>query len=580
MKRLIKQTLKTKKKTLLRNIAIRLYGSSLLETMMLATFVLSRYYQNIDFSYPSDIVLPTLLFAILSAVIYYPFRLLLGRATPAHISSLLLGYLLYSFGQQSLLAPLAKMLLPKSFETSFSTALLRTIFLAIMCGVIGYAIKLALKRKELRQLPLGKIMAFAVSFLFVTQVAKVGLKIVQIWPELTYHYNYVQPKQDKSKATTKPNIYYVVFDRYGNSEQLATHFDIDNAPLNSFLESEGFVNRPGAYANYPFTMSSITSTLDMNYHTDLGAKFGKDGYQTAFPYRAIFNNPGVAQTLRQDGYTYNQLSSWWDFTRVGIQADTSPTQSFRLRTFGMTIFVSDLNRDIINKSIFSPLLKKGVTVGNTALVKYDRDNNPHQNLDLQMDTLKTIASNKTDGPQFTFTHILVPHPPYVFGPDGSDTTYDHESNDNNVDETVKYKNSVTYINTRMQEMVKDIRTNDPSAVVVIQSDEGPYPKEFRGSITPQHYYDPATLPITDMQQKFGVLASYYMPGVSKEVVAANITASVNPLRFVLSNYLGYDLPMLPNCQFSTGNKFQVYNYQLVTEKLTGKPAPAECKQYQ
>ncbi len=579
MKRRLKQILKVNKQTPLK-LAARLYRSSLLETMLLTTLILSRYYQNIDFSYPSDVVLPTLLFAVVSAVVYYPFRWILGRATPAHVSSLILAYLLYSFNQHTVLVSFTKAILPKNLETSFTTATVRTVLFIVICGAIGYAVRVVLQRKELRQLPLGKIIAFAVSFLFVTQVAKVGLKIVQIWPELTHGYNYSQPKQDKSQITGKPNIYYVVFDRYTNNEQLAKKFDVDNAPLSNFLESKGFVNRPGAYGNYPFTMSSITSTLDMNYHTDLGAKFGKDGYQTAFPYRAIFNNPGVAQTLKQNGYTYNQLSSWWDFTRVGIQADTSPTQSFRLRVFGITIFVSDLNRDIINKSILSPLLKKGVTVGNTALIKYDRDNNPHQNLDLQMNALETIASNKTDGPQFTFTHILVPHPPYVFGPDGGDTTYDHESNDNNVDETIKYKNSVTYINTRMREMVSDIRMNDPSAVVIIQSDEGPYPKEFRGSITPTHYYDPNKLPLADMQQKFGVLASYYMPGVPKETVAANITASVNPLRFVLSHYLGYDLPMLPNCQFSTGNKFKVYDYQLVTEKLTGKPAPASCGQYQ
>lgn len=83
-----------------------------------------------------------------------------------------------------------------------------------------------------------------------------------------------------------------------------------------------------------------------------------------------------------------------------------------------------------------------------------------------------------------------------------------------------------------------------------------------------------------MKQKFGVLASYYMPGVDQQTVAQSITASVDPLRFVLSHYLGYDLPMLPDCQFATGDKYMIYGYQQVTGTLKGTPNPPACKQYE
>jgi hypothetical protein len=148
-----------------------------------------------------------------------------------------------------------------------------------------------------------------------------------------------------------------------------------------------------------------------------------------------------------------------------------------------------------------------------------------------------------------------------------------------VDETVKYTNQVTYLNKRIKDLIGNIRTNDPRAVIVVQADEGPYPKQFRGTLTASHYYDPVNLPLTQMRQKFGILASYYMPGVDTETVNANITASVNTFRFVLDQYAGYELKTLPDCQFTAGDKYRLFNYELVTGKLKGTANPAACAAY-
>ena len=83
-----------------------------------------------------------------------------------------------------------------------------------------------------------------------------------------------------------------------------------------------------------------------------------------------------------------------------------------------------------------------------------------------------------------------------------------------------------------------------------------------------------------MQQKFGILASYYLPNVPPETVAAQMTSSVNAFRVVLDTYLGYSLDLLPDCQFATGDKYQLYGYALVSGKLRGTAEPATCGQYQ
>jgi hypothetical protein len=322
----------------------------------------------------------------------------------------------------------------------------------------------------------------------------------------------------------------------------------------------------------------------MQYHKQLGAQFKQDaaGFQTAFPYRDILDKSPVSEIFKSNGYAYNQVSSWWDFTRNNSTADTELSRSFRLRAFGMTFWMRDLQRDIINKSILSPLLLKGASVGHAAIIKYDRDYNPRENFESQMTALTAITekSKNQTKPQFTFGHILSPHDPYVFTETGESPTYSVDRNDDSVDETRKYTNQLKYVNGRFQDLIRTIRTKDKNAVVIIQSDEGPYPKQFRGTLTPTHYYDPVNLPLEQMRQKFGILASYYLPGVDKKTTQKEMTSSVNTFRFVLSHYFGYKLDPLPDCQFTAGNKYYMYTYQLVSGKLRGTPEPDVCRHYQ
>lgn len=563
-------------------VANRLARTSLPEIGFVGTFILGRYLKNADFAYPRELIFPLVIFLILGTVTYVAYRLVLRRVLSAHLAALPMAYMLYSFQQFTGSGyRLVRPILPASFETQFGLSLALVILMAVGCGLFGYGVAwLVAHSKTLKNLQLQKVLMFVVLFLFVSQFFKVASYWMHIRHELAFQYNFTAPAQDRSKITGKPDIYYLVFDRYASNETLQNIYDYDNTYLTNFLAEQGFTTNADAIANYPFTMSSISSTLSMDYHTNLGDRFGDDGTQTAFPYRTILNDAPVAQLLKQNGYTYNQVSSWWDFTRIGIHADANPTESFRLNVLNKHFFMSDLQRDFINGSILSPWLKKGLSVGNTVLVKYDLDNNPRQNFENQMTELTRLAkANKTQGPQFSFAHVLVPHDPYVFTADGSEPTYDGNRTDDGIDETEKYTNQLTYLNKRIIELVTTIRTQNPDAAIVIQADEGPYPKEFRFSLSADHYYNPKDLKLPQMKQKMGILGSYYLPGVDEDIVNENIQSSVDPFRFILSHYLGYDLDPLPACHFAAGDKFSLYHYEDLTEKLTGR-ANAACAKVQ
>lgn len=556
-----------------------LAGTSLPEILLVTTFVLSRYLNNIDFTYPAELIGPIVLLGLMATAVYYLFRVILGPLR-AHWAALPAVYLLYSFqlyaGRYD---EIVRVLLPQGLETVFAKSLLFVLLLMIACGLFGWLAGKLFVLKQVRKLQPAKVVLFFVLFLFASQVVKVSVKLVEIAPELGYRHTMTMPAKDPSKPVTKPDIYYLVFDRYTNNEALKQQYGYDNSYFTDFLANEGFVTRDQAYANYAFTLSSISSTMAMQYHTELGKRYSGNSHQTAIPYRHILDNPPVAEILKREGYQYNQVSSWSDYTRLVGTADDDPAKSFRLNALWFDYYPSDLARDIINKSVLSPFLKKGITVGKSPIIKYELDRNPYENLEAQMAGLKHIANNSTDKPQFSFAHVLVPHDPYIYNADGSPATYDSARNDNGVDEFVKYTNQITYINKRTEDLIKAIKQASPDAVIILQADEGSYPKDFRHALTPSSYYNPATLEVPKMQQKFGILASYYMPGVDESTVRQELDSSVNAFRFVLSHYLGYKIDMLPDCHFASGNKFNLYQYQLVTDKLTGRPNPTECASY-
>lgn len=555
--------------------------SSLPEILFVSTFVISHYLPNADFSYPYELIMPVALLAVLISAVYYLYRFIFKRVLTAHIAGLPFAYSVYHYEDLSRWAgKILHPLLPDRFETAFTMGILTVLGAALTYGLAAYVIvRLAALRPKLAiDLQLTKIALFIITFNFLVQAVVLGNFLFQTRRQLAYEYKSTVPVRKEGVTVSKPDIYYLLFDRYASAETLKNVYGYDNSEFMNFLQDEQFVTRDNAFSNYPYTMSSVSSTLAMAYEPEL-AQFASDSKHTGFPYRNILNNPPVVDTLKQNGYDYNLLSSWWDFARIGVKADYEPTKSFRLHILGHDFYQSDFSRDIINRTALSPLLKKGIAVGSARIIKYELDNNPAENFEAQVAALKTIAAGKSDRPQFTFAHVLMPHDPYIFNADGTQATYSHDRNDKGADEYVKYTNQVTYTNRRIKEMIAAIKKSDPDAVIVLQADEGPYPKEFRGVLTKDHYYDPKNLPVEHMRQKMSILASYYFPGVDESVVAANMTSNVNTFRFILSHYMGYDLPLLPDCHISMGNKFNLFSYTLLNKQLTGEDASKECAPY-
>ena len=66
-----------------------------------------------------------------------------------------------------------------------------------------------------------------------------------------------------------PDIYYIVLDGYGREDILDEYYKFDNSEVIEYLETRSFVVPANVHSNYHRTVLSISSTLNMNYISEL-----------------------------------------------------------------------------------------------------------------------------------------------------------------------------------------------------------------------------------------------------------------------------------------------------------------------
>jgi hypothetical protein len=127
------------------------------------------------------------------------------------------------------------------------------------------------------------------------------------------------------------------------------------------------------------------------------------------------------------------------------------------------------------------------------------------------------------GSKFVFAHILVPHPPYIFTPEGEFRP--------RMSEIAGYRNNVEFIDRQIVITVKAIieRSSRPS-IIIIQGDHGPSGK----SVTPQ--------------VRMSILNAYYVNDETRGSLYDTITP-VNSFRVIFNHYFDSSYPLLDDVSY-------------------------------
>jgi hypothetical protein len=336
----------------------------------------------------------------------------------------------------------------------------------------------------------------------------------------------------------QPDIYFLVFDRYGSADAIERRFGLTDNPLYGWLADRGFQVPAHSHANYRATDFSLAATLNMQYLDNLTTDVGRtSGDRT--PAQAMIRDHAVGAFLKAEGYRYYQLGSWF-----------GPTRSIPIADENLTLGIASEFETVLNDTTIVPAIQR--TLGMTSPELTFRDRHREGTL-FELRQLRRVAT--AAGPKFVFAHFLLPHDPYVFRADGSAIP---EAEAKAADERDLYAGQLAFANAQIQEIVGYLLSGPEESrpIVIIEGDEGPLMCRGVDCVrnTPEY-----------LRIRLGNLVALYVPGAQESV--PDTFSSVNTFRYVFREAFGADLPDLPNRSFTWPDNDHIYDFQDVTDLI-------------
>jgi hypothetical protein len=544
----------------LRLLAVKLAYSPLPAVTLAASLVMADFQVNITTNYPSTLVVPLIEAVLIGTIPYLIFRKLLHSRLAVTLASLIAVPMFYDYEPRiAVFGPILKAILPIADDLIIN--LLFIILVLGVCGLLGWLANWAAPRLKLNSLKTAQFLIIIVVVMASYSAVALGIQLIALHPQMKALASPIVAQTVKPVAT-KPDIYYLVLEDYASNPTLKSMYNYDNSPFLDFLSNNGFTVNNAAHSNYPYTEDSIPSTLQMNYLTNVTAAF-KAATPTELPMRSIFDNPPIVQTLKKLGYKYLHVGSWWTETRSIPSADVNYDKLFKLQAFGMNRTMSEFESAELTKSVFGRWLSHGLVINKVPIITMSTFT-IHSLTDYQMSTLNSIAKAPQQGGRFIFGHIISPHMPFVYNPDGSTPLYSQWEDDIGATVETKYVNQMRYTNQQIQGLIDTIKKNAKQPpIIIIQSDEGPHPRELPDET---ETYDLTKLSDAKLQQKYGVLAAYDLPGASAQELQS-LDSPVNTFRVILDHYFGYSLGTLPDCSFAIKPATKLYSFVNITPRL-------------
>lgn len=331
----------------------------------------------------------------------------------------------------------------------------------------------------------------------------------------------------------KPDIYYLVFDAYGDDHTLERLFGYDNSDFKQFLLQKGFKSSFPSYSNYHTTYLSLSSSLNLNYVNELIDE-NNSSFNVVSANRLIDKN-NLMQTMSKNGYVNINFDSGWGPTR--------------------NISVADMNLCGNNFLLFSEFL---ISIAETSMLKpvyakfFESD---HRDRILCTISTIPIISENIEKPVFVFAHLLLPHPPYVFDSLGNPTLTESLQfvSDDIENEKMLYLEQLQFTNKKIKGIVEKLISEN--AIIIIQSDHGPPDSIF--SINNKESTD---------KDKLRNINYYYFPN-NDQIIYDGITP-VNSFRIIFKNYFSSDLEILPDKNFYIDEKVNQYKIIDITTELS------------
>ena len=313
-----------------------------------------------------------------------------------------------------------------------------------------------------------------------------------------------------------PNIYYIILDGYARHDLLRDKFGYDNSDFINAMKERGFYIAECSQSNYAHTQMSLTSSLNMAYIDDLSvdveARFDPSSFVKHGAIRSVLEEHGYKTAAVPSGYPWSE----WTDADVYYTTEREP------------VSLNDFEALLVQTTMLEPLWDHVAGSLGTTQYLVERRRFLTRNA---LEALQTIP--QLDGKFFVFVHIIVPHPPYLFGPNGENVVFLPDDISESL-ERKAYADQARFISSEILEAIDVILTDsDQPPIIIVQGDHGPPPY----IVTPR--------------ERMQNLSAIYMPEIDGENVLYPSITPVNTFRVVLNEFFDQHLDLLEDHSYFT-----------------------------
>jgi hypothetical protein len=326
-------------------------------------------------------------------------------------------------------------------------------------------------------------------------------------------------------SKSAPDVYYIVLDGYSRADVLAERFEFDNSKFVADLTALGFYVATCSQSNYIQTPLSMASSLNINYLDALeGVNLAAGDEAVLYPY--LINNQ-VRQSFEQMGYTVVAFETSYYWLNLE-DVDHYYSAAGRAVSSGEArLPVNGFEAMLIRESAGLLLTDFLTFLPSQMTPDLDYPNRLHAEQVLYSFEKLADLPLEVPGPKFVYAHIVAPHSPIVFSPEGEWVVLPEGLDDAGWRKA--HTDEIQYVNTRTLEVLRElISMSVREPVIILQADHGAM--------------------ISDQQNHAEILNAYYLPGLIETRLYPTITP-VNSFRLIFNSYFGGRYPLLEDTTY-------------------------------
>lgn len=313
----------------------------------------------------------------------------------------------------------------------------------------------------------------------------------------------------------RPNVYWFLLDGYPRADQLESHLGIDNSPFLDGLEDRSFTVSSSSATSYARTHLSVSSTLEMDYPVVPGTEMPNAFARLS---RVVIGDNATVRRFSAMGYTYAYSEaggSQWALCDPDLADVCLPT-----RQAGLPL--DELDLTLLQLTPLGTLIDAQIPYTDPVWVSQ------------QVDARRGSTLRE---PFFVFSHILTPHWPFRYNEDCSVRTaprLHHGLDDTTI--RAEYRTQVRCLNPLVLDGIDRIIEQDPSAVIIVQSDHG-------SDFELDWLDDPGEWSTEALDERFAAFSALRLPGACADLPVEG-QPLVNTYRIVFACIEGRDPELL------------------------------------